>query len=173
VLLQGTGGVSLFALQFARVSGARTILTTSSSFKVQRALALGADVVINSTETPEWDARVREITGGEGVDHVVDVGGASSLPRSLRAVRKGGTISVIGVLSGNRAELPLTQILMRDLNIHGIFCGSRRVFEAMNRAISVHGLRPVVDRVIPFQEAPAAFRCLETSAHFGKIVIEH
>jgi NADPH:quinone reductase-like Zn-dependent oxidoreductase len=170
VLTQGTGGVSLFALQFARLSGARVIATSSSDEKLTRALQLGASDGINYKTTPEWDKRVRQLTGDVGVDHVVEVGGAGTLGRSLKAVRTGGKISLIGVLSGGGEVNPMP-ILMKNVRVQGIYVGSRAMFEAMNRAIVFHKLRPVVDRVVPFAEAPQALRYMESAAHFGKICI--
>ena len=170
VLCQGTGGVSLFALQFARVAGARVIITSSSDDKLKRARELGAAEGVNYKTTPEWGDKVRELTGGRGVDRVVEVGGAGTLGQSLKAVRMGGQISLIGVLSGVGQANPLP-ILMKNVRVQGIFVGSREMFEAMNRAIAEHRLRPVVDRVFAFAEAPAAFRHMESAAHFGKICI--
>jgi NADPH:quinone reductase-like Zn-dependent oxidoreductase len=170
VLLQGTGGVSLFALQFARLAGARTIITSSSNDKLKRARELGASEGINYKETPEWGDKVRELTGGRGVDHVVEVGGAGTLGQSLRAVRMSGRISLIGVLSGGGQANPMP-ILMKNVRVQGIFVGSREMFESMNRAITANQLRPVVDRVFSFAEAPAALRYMESAAHFGKICI--
>jgi NADPH:quinone reductase-like Zn-dependent oxidoreductase len=170
VLLQGTGGVSIFALQFARLAGARTIITSSSDEKLERARKLGATETVNYKTTPEWGDRARELTGGRGVDHVVEVGGAGTLGQSLRAVRMGGQISMIGVLSGGGQANPMP-ILMKNVRVQGIFVGSREMFEAMNRAIAAHGLRPVVDRVFPFAEAAEAFRHMERAGHFGKICI--
>jgi NADPH:quinone reductase-like Zn-dependent oxidoreductase len=171
VLVQGTGGVSLFALQFARLHGARVIATSSSDQKLQRVRELGASDGINYKATPDWDKRARELTGGAGVDHVVEVGGAGTLERSLRAVALGGRVSLIGVLSGVKSELEIRPILMKGVRVQGIFVGSREMFEAMNRAIALHQLRPVVDRVFAFAEAKEALRHLESGAHFGKIVI--
>lgn len=171
VLVLGTGGVSLFALQFARLAGARVIATSSSDEKLQRALALGASDGINYKTTPDWDKRVRELTGGEGVDCVVEVGGAGTLGKSLRSVRMGGQVSVIGVLSGGSGEVALFPILMKNIRVQGIYVGSRAMFEAMNRAVTLHQLRPVLDRVFSFDETADAFRHMESGAHFGKIVI--
>jgi NADPH:quinone reductase-like Zn-dependent oxidoreductase len=171
VLVQGTGGVSLFALQFAKISGARIIATSSSAEKLERVLALGASDGINYKTTPDWDDRVRKLTGGAGVDHVVEVGGAGTLPQSLRAVRLGGRISLIGVLSGNSGQVNPLPMLMKNVRVQGIFVGSREMFEAMNRAIALHRLRPVVDRVFPFAEAREALRYMESGKHFGKIVL--
>ncbi|MBV8677426.1 MAG: NAD(P)-dependent alcohol dehydrogenase [Planctomycetaceae bacterium] len=170
VLVQGTGGVSLFALQFARMAGARVIATSSSDEKLERVRALGASDGINYKTTPDWDRRARELTGGRGVDHVVEVGGAGTLPRSLNAVRMGGRISQIGILSGAGEVNPIP-ILMKSVHVQGIFVGSRAMFEDMNRAIGLSQLRPVIDRVFDFDEARDALRHMESGAHFGKIVI--
>jgi NADPH:quinone reductase-like Zn-dependent oxidoreductase len=170
VLIQGTGGVSLFALQFARLSGARVIATSSSDAKLARVLEMGASDGVNYKSNPDWEKKVLELTGGVGVDHVVEVGGAGTLPRSLKAVRTGGTISLIGVLSGAGEVNPIP-ILMKNVRVQGIYVGSREMFEAMNRAVALHRLKPVVDRVFPFAEAREALRYMESAAHFGKIVI--
>jgi NADPH:quinone reductase-like Zn-dependent oxidoreductase len=170
VLLQGTGGVSLFALQFARLAGARILLTSSSDAKLERARGLGATDTINYKQTPEWGERVRQLTGGRGVDHIVEVGGAGTLGQSLRAIRTGGRIGLIGVLAGKGQVDPLP-ILMKNIRVQGIFVGSREMFEAMNRAIALHQLRPVIDRVFPFDQAVEALRHMESAAHFGKIVL--
>jgi NADPH:quinone reductase-like Zn-dependent oxidoreductase len=170
VLVQGSGGVSLFALQFARLMGARVLATSSSDAKLERVRQLGAAGTINYKSVPEWGDAARKLAG-DGVDHVVEVGGVGTLAQSLRAVKTGGRISLIGVLAGGGGSVNLFPILMRNLRIQGIFVGSREMFEAMNRAIALHQLRPVIDRVFPFQEAPAALRHLESGAHFGKIVI--
>jgi len=171
VLLQGTGGVSIFALQLARMMGARVLLTSSRDDKLERARALGAHEGINYVTTPDWDKAARSLTGGSGVDHVVEVGGAGTMEKSLRSVRLGGTVSVIGVLSGGAGAVALTPILMGNLRVQGIFVGHRQSFEALNRALTLHGVRPVVDRVFPFSEARAAFEHLKSGAHFGKVVI--
>ena len=170
VLVQGTGGVSIFGLQFARLAGARVIATSSSDAKLARARELGASDGINYKANPDWEDRVRDLTGSVGVDHVVEVGGAGTLPRSMKAVRLGGRISLIGVLSGGGQVNPLP-LLMKNIRLQGIFVGSREMFEAMNRAIALHQLRPVVDRVFPFAEAREALRHMESAAHFGKILI--
>jgi NADPH:quinone reductase-like Zn-dependent oxidoreductase len=170
VLVQGTGGVSLFALQFARLTGARVIATSSSDAKLERVRQLGVSDGINYKTNPDWEERVRELTGGAGVDHVVEVGGAGTLGKSLRAVRTGGHVSLIGVLSGGGQVNPMP-ILMKNVRVQGIYVGSREMFEAMNRAIALHRLRPVVDRVFPFAEVCEALRYLESGAHFGKVVI--
>ncbi|WP_437683751.1 zinc-dependent alcohol dehydrogenase family protein [Sorangium sp. So ce131] len=171
VLVQGTGGVSIFALQFARLAGARVIVTSSSDEKLERARSLGAWETINYRTTPDWDAPVASLTRGEGVDHVIEVGGAGTLARSLRAVRIGGRVSLIGVLSGGAPELSLFPILMKQVTAQGIFVGSRAMFQDMNRAIAAGGLRPVIDRVFPFAEARQALEFMESGGHFGKIAI--
>lgn len=171
VLTQGTGGVSLFALQFARMAGARVIITSSRDEKLARAMEMGASDGINYRTTPEWDDRVLELTGGRGVDHVVELGGAGTLPRSLRAVRMNGAVSLIGVLTGVGGEVNPMPVLMKSVRLQGIFVGSRTMFEAMNRAIAQSGLRPVVDKVFPFDQAREALATMEGGSHFGKIVI--
>ena len=170
VLIQGTGGVSLFALQFARLAGARVIATSSSDQKLARARDLGASDGINYQSTPDWDRRVRELTAGQGVDFIVEVGGAGTLPKSTRAVRLGGTIALIGVLSGGGEFNPIS-VLMKHIRLQGIFVGSRRMLESMIRAIESSQLHPVIDRVFPFDQAVAALKHLESGAHFGKVVI--
>jgi NADPH:quinone reductase-like Zn-dependent oxidoreductase len=170
VLTQGTGGVSLFALQFSKLLGARVIGTSSSDEKLARASALGLNDGINYKTTPDWEKPVRQLTG-IGVDHIVEVGGAGTLEKSMKAVRYGGTISLIGVLTGGTGEVNPRLILMKNIRVQGLYVGSREMFESMNRAISLHKLRPVVDRVFPFTDAPAAYRHMESGAHFGKIVI--
>jgi NADPH:quinone reductase-like Zn-dependent oxidoreductase len=171
VIVQGTGGVSLFALQFARLAGARVIATSSSDQKLARAIELGATDGINHKTTPDWDKRARELTAGKGVDKIIEVGGAGTLPRSMRAVRTGGYIALIGVLSGVSAEVNPMPIVMKTIRVQGIFVGSRAMFEAMNRAITMSQMHPVVDRVFDFEQAPQALKYLESGAHFGKVVI--
>lgn len=171
VLVLGTGGVSVFALQFAKLAGARVIITSSSDEKLERARRLGADDAINYKNIANWEERVLELTGGVGVDHVVEVGGAATLPKSLRCARIGGQVSLIGILGGGSVELLIPLVLVKNLRLQGIYVGSREMFEAMNRAIDRSRLRPVVDRVFRFEEAREAFRYLESGAHFGKIAI--
>ena len=170
VLVQGTGGVSIFALQFARLFGAEVIVTSSSDDKLARAKALGATHLINYKTTPDWDKAVLDLTGGQGVDQVVEVGGAGTFVRSLNATRLNGSISLIGVLAGAADVNPML-ILAKRANVQGISVGSRQMFEAMNRAIAANGVKPVVDRVFPFADARAAYRHLHAAAHFGKVVI--
>ncbi|NOY90838.1 MAG: NAD(P)-dependent alcohol dehydrogenase [Deltaproteobacteria bacterium] len=172
VLVLGSGGVSVFALAFARVAGARVIATTSSKDKAERLRALGAEQVLNYREEPAWGRRVRELTGGRGVDLVVEVGGAGTLAQSLKAVRPGGMIALIGVLAGTQEKLNILPAVMKQVCMQGVLVGHRDGFEAMNRAIESSGLRPVVDRVFPFDDAPAAFSHLASGEHFGKVVIE-
>ena len=171
VLVQGTGGVSLFALQIARLLGARVIATSSRDEKLARVREMGAEETINYREVPAWGARAKELTGGTGVDHVIEVGGAGTLQQSLQAVRFGGTISLIGNLAGTKTELLLTHVFMQKIRLNGILVGDRESFEAMNRAIAAHRLRPVIDRVFPLEEAPAAFRQMAAGGHFGKICV--
>jgi NADPH:quinone reductase-like Zn-dependent oxidoreductase len=171
VLTQGTGGVSLFALQFARLHGARVIITSSSDAKLERARQLGANETINYKTTPDWERRARELTGNVGVDHVIEVGGANTLGRSLKAVRMAGRISLIGVLAGAQGEVNPLPAVMKNVRIQGIFVGSRDMFEAMNRAIAVGRLRPVIDRAFAFGELKEALRHMESGAHFGKVCI--
>jgi NADPH:quinone reductase-like Zn-dependent oxidoreductase len=170
VLLQGTGGVSTFALQIARLFGARVLITSGSDEKLTRALQMGAHAGMNYRSNPDWDKWARAETGGQGVDHVVEVGGAGTLERSFKAVRTGGHIALIGVLSGTGTVNPMP-VLMRHLTVRGIYVGSRQMFEAMNRAITVNQLRPVIDRVFSFEQAREAYRHLQGQSHFGKVVI--
>ena len=172
VLMQGTGGVSMFALQLALAAGARTIITSSSDEKLARARELGAHETINYRQTPAWGKAARALTGGEGVDVVVEVGGADTLAESMRAVRMGGTLCVIGVLSGGQSPTSLIPILMNQLRAQGVFVGPRSSFEAMNRAIAHHQLRPVLDaRRFTLDEAPEAFGYMASGGHFGKITL--
>lgn len=171
VLLLGTGGVSIFALQFARIAGAKIIITSSSDEKLERAKEMGAAETINYKTYPNWHEKVREITQKEGVDQVIEVGGAGTLDKSLRAVRVGGRISLIGVLAGTGGDVNHTNILLKSIDVQGIYVGSREMFEAMNRAITLHQIRPVIDKVFSFNDAPEAYRHLQSGAHFGKVVI--
>jgi NADPH:quinone reductase-like Zn-dependent oxidoreductase len=170
VLIQGTGGVALFALQFAKALGARVILSSRSAEKLARAQALGADVLINTTETPDWAEQVRTQTEGHGVDVVIELGGAGSLNQSLRALRRGGIVCLIGVLAGP-GDINIFPIIMNALRVQGVFVGSRQMFESMNLAIARHQLKPVIDRVFPFTEARAALEYLHEGKHFGKVCL--
>jgi NADPH:quinone reductase-like Zn-dependent oxidoreductase len=171
VLLQGTGGVSLFGLQFAKMMGARVILTSSSDEKLDRAIQLGADVGINYKTTPDWDEKVEKLTDGRGVDLVVEVGGSGTLSKSLRAVRYGGKVAMIGVLTGMTGDVSTSSILFKHIRVQGIYVGSRDLFEDMNRSVSLHEMKPIIDRVFSFHEAREALAYLESGAHFGKVVI--
>lgn len=171
VLVLGTGGVSMFALQFAKVLGAEVVVTSSSGDKLARAKSLGADHGLNYRENPKWADAVREITGGMGVDHIIEVGGAGTLSQSMRAVRMGGHISLIGVLAGVEAPLNLTPVLMQDVRLQGVIVGPRDAFDEMNRAVSLHRLRPVVDKVFSFEDARAACEYMASGKHFGKVCI--
>lgn len=173
VLLQGTGGVSLFALQFAKMLGAYVIVTSSSDEKLAKVRAMGADETINYKSVPEWGKRAREMVGGDGVDHVVEVGGQGTLPQSLRAIRTGGTISMIGVLSGGIMNVPLGQIVTRHIRLQGITVGSGDDFDQMAAAMTLHKIRPVIDRVFAFEELRSAMEYLASGRHFGKICIKH
>lgn len=171
VLVLGTGGVSIFALQFARLAGARVIVTSSSDEKLARAKSLGADGCINYRAHPEWEREVLNLTDGRGVDHVVDVGGAGTLAHSIGSVAVGGRVAMIGVLTGVGAAGSPYGLLGKQASLNGIFVGSRGHFERMNAAISVNKMQPIVDREFGFDDAPAAYRHLESGAHFGKVVI--
>ena len=170
VLVLGTGGVSIFALQFARMHGSRVIATSSSDAKLGRLRELGAFGVLNYKTTPDWDAQVLEMTGGEGVDHVIEVGGAGSLAKSIKAVKLGGRISLIGLLAGGGQIDPMP-MLLKSVTLQGVFVGSRQMFEEMNRAMEINHVHPIIDRVFPFVEARDAYRYLESGAHFGKVCI--
>jgi NADPH:quinone reductase-like Zn-dependent oxidoreductase len=172
VVVQGSGGVSIFALQFARMAGARVIATSSSPAKATRLKKMGAEAVIDYRAAPDWDKEVMKLTAGRGADIIVEVGGAGTLPRSFLAARLGGRIAVIGLLSG-MATLDPMPILRRNLRVQGLYVGSRRMFETMNRAIEAGGLKPAIDRAFPFAEAKDAYRHLKSQNHFGKIVITH
>ncbi|WP_437629505.1 zinc-dependent alcohol dehydrogenase family protein [Sorangium sp. So ce854] len=171
VLVQGTGGVSIFALQLARALGARVIATSSKDEKLSRARELGADEGINYRKHPDWDEKALEVTGGQGVDHVMEVGGEGTLPRSIRATRGGGHIALIGLLSGAWGAPDPKAIEQKKLQVSPVFVGSRVMFEAMNRVLVAHRIKPVIDRVFGFDEAREAMRYLESGAHFGKVVI--
>jgi len=175
ILTLGTGGVSIFALQLAKAHGARVLITSSSDEKLERARALGADGTINYRAEPEWEARVRELSNGVGVDNVMEVGGAGTLEKSLAASRIGGTVSLIGVLTGPGAPNPSTLLaLFNRITIRGIYVGSRAMFEAMNRAIAVNRIEPVIDRRFAFEELDeirGAYAHLQSGQHFGKVVI--
>jgi NADPH:quinone reductase-like Zn-dependent oxidoreductase len=170
VLLLGTGGVSIFALQFAVLMGARVIITSSSNEKLAKAKALGAWQTVNYRATPDWEKAVLEMTEGKGVDLTVEVGGAGTLEKSIAATRIAGTIGFIGILAGG--EVNPRPIMSKSLTVQGIYVGSRNLFRDMNKAIAAAELRPVIDRSFAFEDAPEAYRTMKAAAHFGKLVIE-
>lgn len=170
VLTMGTGGVSTFALQLAKLSGARVIATTSSDSKAERLTGLGADDVINYQSREDWDAAVLELTGKRGVDHVIEVGGSGTLNRSLNAVRHGGHVALIGALTGP-AEFNPVAVFMKSVRLKGIYVGSRQMFEDLNRAMEVGKVNPVIDRIFDFDEVKDALRYMESGSHFGKVVV--
>jgi len=170
VLVQGTGGVALFALQFAKLAGARVIALSSSDEKLVRAKQLGADVGINYRATPDWQVAVKDATQGKGVEIVVETAG-STMDKSLASLSFGGFIGVVGFVAGYKAEIPLRAVIGPMIRIQGIAVGSRARFEAMNRAIAQHKLKPVIDSTFPLEKAADAFRHMEQGKHFGKIVI--
>ena len=170
VLTLGTGGVSIFAMQFAKLFGAKIIATSSSDEKLERAKTLSADDTINYKTREDWDKAVMELTGKRGVDHVVEVGGAGTIARSVNAVRVGGHVAVIGVLTSG-ADFNPVSLLMKAVRMHGIFVGSRKMFEDMNKAVEVNNLKPVIDKVFEFGEVRAALEYMESGSHFGKIVV--
>lgn len=173
VLVQGSGGVALFALAFAKLAGAQVTVISSSDEKIERLKALGADATINYRTTPEWSKPAREITGGRGFDHIVELGGEKTLPQSLRCIRPGGTLSMIGVLSGASLSTPLGLIITRQVRLQGVTVGHRDGFEAMLRALEQHRVPIIVDRVFEFEALPDALAYLRSGAQFGKICIRH
>ncbi len=172
VLVQGTGGVSIFALQFAKLAGATVIATSSSDEKLERLKAMGADHLINYRSTPNWGEKVRELTGDRGVDHVIEVGGPSTLEQSMIAARIGGHISVIGILSGVAGELGIVTALTRQLRLQGVLVGSRTQQQDMIRAIDASGMRPIIDKRFALDDIVEAFRYQESNRHFGKICLD-
>lgn len=172
VILQGTGGVSIFGLQFAHAAGYRTLITSSSDEKLERAKGLGADHLVNYRQVPEWSKPVRKATGGRGADFIMEVGGPGTIQESMRAVRIGGHIAVIGVVAGEETPFNPALLIGNAARMQGVFVGSREMFEAMCRAMDQHRIRPVVDKVFPWTDARAAFEAMQAGAHFGKIVLE-
>ena len=172
VLIQGTGGVSIFALQFAKMAGATVIATSSSDAKLERLKAMGADHLINYRSTPSWGETVRRLTDNRGVDHVIEVGGPATLEQSMVAARIGGHIAVIGILTGVAGELQVVSALVRQLRLQGVLVGNRSQQQDMIRAIDANGIRPVIDRHFPLEEITEAFRYQETNQHFGKICLD-
>ncbi len=173
ILALGTGGVSMFALQLAKACGARLFITSSSDEKLAKARELGADETINYREYPDWHVRVLELTDGVGVDNVIEVGGAGTLEKSFAAARVSGRVSLIGVLTGMPEQNPSPLMaLFKRITMQGIYVGSRDMFEALNRAIEINQLKPVIDRSFAFEEAHAAYEYLRSATHFGKVVLE-
>ena len=171
VLLLGTGGVSIFGLQIAKMSGAKVIITSSSDEKLERARQLGADAVINYQTTPEWGKAAANLAGRDGVDHVIEVGGAGTFLQSVRACRFGGKIGMIGILSGVEVKTEIFPIVHKSATVFGIYVGSREMFEELNRALEQSNVRPVIDKIFPFASAPEAFEYMASGSHFGKVVI--
>ena len=171
ILTLGTGGVSVFAVQFAKAAGLEIFSTTSNEEKGKRLLSLGAREVVNYRTHPEWEKEILSLTGNQGVDHVIEVGGAGTLPKSMTAVRYGGTISLIGVLTGTASEVNPLPLLGKSARLQGIYVGSVAMFESMNATIEKLRIRPVIDQVFEFSQANAALKSLESAGHFGKIVI--
>jgi len=173
VVLQGTGGVSIFGLQFAHAAGLRTLITSSSDEKLERAKGLGADHIVNYRTTPAWSGPVREATHGRGADFIMEVGGAGTIHESMKAIRLGGHIAVIGLVAGGAAEpFNPASLIGNSARLQGLSVGSRDMFEAMCRMIDLKKIFPVVDKVFPFSEARAAFAAMAAGEHFGKIVLE-
>ena len=171
VLCLGTGGVSMFALQFAKLHGARVIITSSSDDKLARARELGADETINYKTTPDWEKRVFELTNKQGADQIIEVGGAGTLQKSLDAVSFGGRVSLIGVLSGFEGLINPWPVVARSVTLQGIYVGSREMFETMNIFLSRHQMKPIIDRTFAFNQAREAFQLMAAGGHFGKIVV--
>lgn len=173
VLVQGTGGVAVFAVQFAKAMGATVTVISSSDEKLAKIRELGADCTVNYTEHPQWSDRVNELLDGEHIDLAIELGGAVTLAQTLQCLRVGGRISVIGVLSGNEAQLVISDILRKWVSLNGITVSHREDFRAMNRFMAAHGIKPVIDHEVPFEHAETAYRELGAGQHFGKIVIAH
>ncbi len=173
VLVQGCGGVALFAVAFAKLLGAHVTVISSSEERLERVKQLGADAGINYRSTPEWAKATRDITAGRGYDLILELGGEKTLPQSLRCIRPGGTVAMIGILSGSAMATSLGLIITRQVRLQGVTVGHRDGFEAMLRAIDQHQLKPVVDRVFPFEELKEAMAYLQTGAQFGKVCLAH
>jgi NADPH:quinone reductase-like Zn-dependent oxidoreductase len=173
VLVQGCGGVALFAVAFAKMLGAHVTVISSSDERLARVKALGADAGINYRSTPEWAKATREITGGRGYDLILELGGEKTLPQSLRCIRPGGTVAMIGILSGSTMATSLGLIITRQVRLQGVTVGHRDGFEAMLRAMEQHRIKPVVDRVFGFEELKEAMAYLQSGAQFGKVCLAH
>ena len=172
VLVQGTGGVSIFALQFAKMAGATVIATSSSDEKLERLKGMGADHVINYRKDPQWGETALALTGGRGVDHIIEVGGPATLEQSMIAIRVGGHISIIGILSGVTGAMNFVPMLIKQVRLQGVLVGSRSQQQDMVRAINANGMRPVIDRHFPLNDIVEAFKYQETNQHFGKIILD-
>jgi len=172
VLILGTGSVSLFAMEFAKAAGARVIATSSSEEKLEKLTRLGADDVINYKAVPDWGQKAKDLTGGRGVDHVIEVGGPATLMQSITACRTGAHIAIIGVLTGFAGEVAIPALFSNQIRISGVSIGSRADQEDMIRAITVNRLKPIIDRSFPLQEIVAAFKSYESQRHFGKVCLE-
>jgi NADPH:quinone reductase-like Zn-dependent oxidoreductase len=172
VVLQGTGGVSIFGLQFAKAAGYRTVITSSSDEKLARAQALGADHLVNYKTTPAWSGPVRQATGGRGADFIMEVGGGGTIQESMKAIRIGGHIAIIGVVAGAGDPFNPAALIGNSAKLQGLSVGSRDMFEAMCRALDLHKIGPVVDKVFPWTDAKAAFSAMAGGEHFGKIVLQ-
>lgn len=172
VLILGTGGVSVAAIQIAKAMGARVINTSSSDKKLERTRLLGVDELINYRQTPEWGEKVLALTGGHGVDHVVEVGGPGTLAQSIKSVRVGGHIALIGVLTGREGEVPTMELMAKQARIHGLIVGSRRLQQEYITALEQNNIRPIIDQSFKLEQLADAFRFQESGNHFGKIVIE-
>ena len=171
VLVLGTGGVSIWALQIARAMGARVLATSSSDAKIEKLRALGAEFTVNYRARADWGLAVREWTGGRGVDHVIEVGGPGTLPQSIEAAKIGGHIHLIGVLTGRAGEVPTSKMMAKQIRLEGLIVGSRRQQQDFVRAIEATGIRPVIDRTFPLDALADAFRYEEAGKHFGKICV--
>jgi NADPH:quinone reductase-like Zn-dependent oxidoreductase len=172
VVLQGTGGVSIFGLQFAHAAGMRTLITSSSDEKLARAEALGATHLVNYRQTPEWSGPVREVTGGVGADLIIEVGGGGTIEQSMRAIRIGGHVAIVGVVAGLGGPFNTAVLIGNSARVQGLTVGSRDMFEAMCRFMDLHRIGPIADKVFPWTEARAAFAAMQGGEHFGKIVLE-
>ncbi len=172
VLVLGTGGVSIFSLQIAKLLSANIILLSSSEEKLQKAKGIGANFLINYKQNPEWEREVLKLTDFEGVDHIIEVGGVGTLEKSIRCVKPGGSIYLIGVLAGRQAPVDLTPILMQNIKIQGVIVGHKRSLIQMIRAFEFHNIKPIIDKIFEFEEAPKAFEYLKSASHFGKICIQ-
>ncbi len=173
VLVQGSGGVALFALRFAKLMGAHVTVISSSDAKIERLRQMGADATINYRQIPDWYKPAREMTGGQGFDHIIELGGETTLPQSLRCIRPGGVLSMIGVLSGSKLSASLGQVVTRQVRLQGVTVGHRDGFEAMCRMLEQHRVETVIDRVFAFAELKEAMNYLKSGAQFGKVCVSH